>query len=61
MYKSTKTQRPEKSVEKVLSQGAKVILGFKKSENREKANMKPVEATRIWKNISNLFVVEVFD
>jgi hypothetical protein len=47
MYKSTKTQRPEKSVEKVLSQGAKVILGFKKSENREKANMKPVEATRI--------------
>jgi hypothetical protein len=36
-------------------------LGFKKSENREKANMKPVEATRIWKNISNLFVVEVFD
>ncbi len=47
MYKIANTQWPEKSVQKILSQGAKVILGLKKSERHEKANMKPVEASRI--------------
>jgi hypothetical protein len=47
IYKSANTQRPEKSVQKVLSHGAKVIFGFKKSESREQANMKPFEASRI--------------
>ncbi|CAF2017514.1 unnamed protein product [Rotaria magnacalcarata] len=49
MYWSASREDPTQFVNKVRSQGAKVILGFNEPERGEQANMSPGDAARVWK------------
>jgi hypothetical protein len=50
MYWSSRILKPQEFVKKVLSQHAKVILGFNEPEHgTQQAHMTPSEAAKIWK------------